>query len=254
MNTMKRIVILLSVLCLTVGSHAQSDGTAVRDSILTSGVPNSFSINLGVTVGATLYANGNDLSPYYSNHGFTVQIPFTTHWDFSPHWRLSAGVRYDFCWDPLYYAVEPILGEWRFEEPQEEFGLQFNQTPTTGTQKAYAYRSYLGIPIEIKWYPWQERNRLGIAFDLVAAYAVTQYIDIDDISINLEENSINKSSSGYRSTFNAMNPWKLEVGLSFTTGLLGLTHGIRFFTNLLPTYTDPTTGEKIYTSGMTMFL
>ena len=31
-------------------------------------------------------------------------------------------------------------------------------------------------------------------------------------------------------------------------------HGIRFFTNLLPTYIDPAKDGKIYTSGITLFL
>lgn len=248
---MKRIVILLSVLCLTVGSHAQSDSTAMRDSILTSGVPNSFSIDLGVTVGATLYANGNDHSPYYSKNGFSVQIPLMAHWNVSPRWCLSTGLRYDFNWDPLYYAVEPILGEWRFEEPQVEFGLQFNQTATTATQKGYAFRSYIGIPLEVKWHPFPKyRNYFGIALDCYAAFAVKQFFDID----NIIPRSDGFSSDGYHSDFNAMNPWKVEVGLSLTTGKLGLVHGLRLFTNLLPTYTDPTTGEKIYSTGMTIFL
>ncbi len=250
MNTMKRIVILLSVLCLTVGSHAQSDGTAVRDSILTSGVPNSFSIDLGVTVGATLYANGNDHSPYYSKHGFSVQIPLMAHWNVSPRWCLSSGLRYDFNWDPLYYAVEPVYSSDDIGRAVEE-GLQFNQTPTTATQKSYAFHSYIGIPLEVKWHPFPKyRNYFGIALDCYAAFAVKQFFDID----NIIPRSDGFSSDGYHSDFNAMNPWKVEVGLSLTTGKLGLVHGLRLFTNLLPTYTDPTTGEKIYSTGMTIFL
>lgn len=248
---MKRIIIIIASICLAVGSLAQNDSLATGNSFRRGPT-----LNLGISAGATLYANGNDMSPYYSNHGFTLQIPCLLGWEFAPHWKLSTGLRYDFSWDPLYYAVEPVLSEWTFEEPYEEYGLQFRQTPTTGTQKAYAYRSHIGIPVEIKWYPWaEEKKRLGIALDLFAAYAVTQYFDIEDITFTTEDNGrLNRSTDGYHSSLNAMNPWKLEVGLSLTTGLIGLTHGIRFFTNLLPTYTDPTSGEKIYTSGMTFFL
>ena len=52
----------------------------------------------------------------------------------------------------------------------------------------------------------------------------------------------------------AIQPWKLEVGLTLSTDVIGLTHGLRLFTNLLPTYKDPATGEKFYTSGVTLFL
>lgn len=245
---MKRLTIFLATLCFVVGSQAQNDSLSVGDTSR-----QGFTLTLGVSAGATLYANGNDMSPYYSHHGFMVQLPLLVNWDVAPHWKLSSGLRYDFNWDPLYYAVEPVLSEWRFEEPYEEYGLRFNQTPTTATLKAYAYRSYIGIPIEVKWYPWaQDKKRLGIAFDIFAAYAVTQYINIDDITIT--PNGNDRSTGGYRSDLNAMNPWKVEVGFSVSTGLLGLIHGIRFFTNFLPTYTDPTSGEKIYTSGVTMFL
>ena len=49
-------------------------------------------------------------------------------------------------------------------------------------------------------------------------------------------------------------PWKLEIGLKVSTDAIGLLHGIRFFTNLLPTYIDPAKDGKIYTSGITLFL
>jgi len=42
--------------------------------------------------------------------------------------------------------------------------------------------------------------------------------------------------------------------LTLSTSVIGLVHGVRLFANLLPTYVDPATGEKIYTSGITLFL
>ena len=44
------------------------------------------------------------------------------------------------------------------------------------------------------------------------------------------------------------------MGLTLSTDVIGLTHGLRLFTNLLPTYKDPATGDKVYTSGITFFL
>ena len=49
-------------------------------------------------------------------------------------------------------------------------------------------------------------------------------------------------------------PWKLELGLTLSTDVLGLIHGVRFFVDLLPTYRDPLIDEPVYTAGMTIFL
>ncbi|MBP5516644.1 MAG: hypothetical protein J6X86_06825 [Bacteroidales bacterium] len=242
---MKKIIVFGLALLLATSIIAQSDVTNK-----TTGSQKQFSVQLGLSAGATLYANGNDHSPYYSKYGFQLQIPLMANWQLSSHWKLSAGLRYDFCWMPLYYAVEPagtVIDNF------EEHGLRINQTPTTGTQKAYAFNSYVGIPIELKWYPNSERKNLFfIGLDFFAGYAVTQWFDISTVTHITDDNW---SWDGYnRDTFNAMNPWKMELGLTFSTDLIGLVHGIRFFTNILPTYKDPDSGEKIYMTGITMFL
>lgn len=238
---MKRIILSLVALLLAYGLHAQSDTLSTTDH-------HKLTIDLGLSAGITLFNNGNDHSPYYSNYGSTVQLPLMAHWQLSPNWKFSTGLRYDYTWNRLYYNVEPS-GSW--DDPSN-MGLQFLQTPTTAKQNAYAYISHLGIPVELKWYPFAlHKNNIGVALDLFAGYAVTRYFVID----NLQTPSIQEENIGQtvlKST--AIQPWKVEVGLSLTTSLIGLTHGCRFFANLLPTYQDPTTGEKIYTSGITLFL
>ena len=238
---MKRIIFSLVALIVAYGLHAQSDTLSNADR------PKS-TIDLGISAGVSLFNNGNDHSPYYSHHGFTVQLPLMAHWQFAPKWQLSSGLRYDFTWNPLYYRVEPS-GSW---DDFSNMGLQFLQTPTTSKQNAYAYISHLGIPVELKWYPFaHNRNSLGVALDLFAGYAVTRYFVIDNLHTPGMEDE-NTGQTVLKSA--AIQPWKVEVGLSLSTSLLGLTHGVRFFANLLPTYQDPTTGEKIYTSGITLFL
>ena len=84
-----------------------------------------------------------------------------------------------------------------------------------------------------------------------AGYAVSRSFNIE----NLSTPGIWEENTGFTVLrTSTIQPWKLEVGFSLTTGLIGLTHGIRLFANLLPTYKDPATGEKIYTSGITLFL
>ena len=245
---MKRTIIILILLGTALCGHAQTDtlvSTVTQDSACRRV---DMHIDLGLAAGATLFFGGDNHSPYYSKYGFSLQLPLMTHWRLSPHWQFSTGLRYDFNWNPLYYNVEPS-GNW---DNDQNMGLQFLQTPTTATQKAYAYISYLGIPFEFKWYPnAQYKNRLAIALDLYAGYAVTRYFHIDNIptpgsGVNHPGLTVLHSS--------AIQPWKLEVGLTLSTDVIGLTHGLRLFTNLLPTYKDPATGEKFYTSGVTLFL
>lgn len=238
---MKRVILSLVTIAFALSLRAQTD-------TLSSESRPNFKIDLGLSVGATLYNNGNDHSPYYSHHGFTVQLPVMAHWQFAPKWQLSSGLRYDFTWSPLYYLVEPS-GSWD-DYPHQ--GLQFIQKPTTATQKAHSYINHLGIPIELKWNPIsRNRNALGLAVDLFAGYAVAHYFVINNLHA---PGTVEQGASNTVLQSTAIQPWKVEVGFSLTTSFIGLTHGIRFSANLLPTYQDPATGEKIYTSGITLFL
>ena len=82
------------------------------------------------------------------------------------------------------------------------------------------------------------------------AYAVTRYFSLTNTFIN--RNSAPGDEEVIRGT--SLMPWKLEVGLTLGTSRAGLIHGLRFFGNLLPTYKDAVTGEKIHTVGMSIYL
>ena len=247
---MKRIVIILVALSIALGGHAQTDTQPDTSRSCQGCRQVEFNIDLGLSAGATMFNNGNDDSPYYSKYGFFLQLPLMAHWQFTPHWKFSTGLRYDFNWNPLYYAIEPV-GE-GFDGYEQ--GLRFLQTPVTSNQKGHAFNSYVGIPLELKWYPSaQHKSALGIAFDLFAGYAVTQYFAIDYKNPPVSDHA--DCDFDYdKSNFKAMVPWKLEVGLSLISDRPGLLHGLRFFGNLLPTYKDPLSGKKVYTFGMSFFL
>ena len=249
---MKRNIVFGIMMALVVGLHAQTESSA--DTIAASvgcqeESSSSFSLQLGISAGSTLYFNNNDHSPYYSKYGFNVQIPLLASWQLTPHWKLSTGLRYDFVWEPLYYAVEPAGTN---HDDLFDRGLQFLTSTQPSTYKQYAFHSYVGIPVEIKWYPWPEsKGTLAIGVDFFAGLAVSQYFDLETIH---HQSDGTFSYEGYgRDSFNAMNPWKMELGLSFSTDILGIVHGIRLFSNLLPTYKDPVSGQKIYTAGVTYF-
>ena len=249
---MKRIIALTIALFLAAGLRAQTDNDTMV-AFVGDGMAHQkpeFKMQLGLSVGQIVFNNGNDDSPYYSHHGQFLQIPLLASWKLSPNWKISTGLRYDFYNQPLYYTVEPVSTSL---EGLSEHGLQFSQTAAAMTQKAYAFHSYVGIPVELKWYPWaSQSNSLAFSVDFFAGFAVSQYFDITNITHKTDGSF---SYDGYnRDTFNAMNRWKMELGLTFSTNYIGLVHGLRFFVNLLPTYIDPDTGSKIYLSGFSFFL
>lgn len=242
---MKQFFLFAFMFFIVFCGNAQND-TLLQDApSCDTASSKKFRIDLGVSGGLIYYNKGNAHSPYYSDRGAVVQIPLMAHWMIASNWKFAVGLRYDFTINPIFYNVE-------FEGDGDQ-GLGFLQTPTTVTQKAYAYTSHVGIPIELKWYPWSDdKGLLGIALDFFAGYAVKSYFAIDNIATpgsNADETVGLKTSSS-----KAFNPWKAEVGLSYTTNIIGIFHGFRLFANLLPTYKDPTTGEKIYTLGITYFL
>ncbi|MBP3764038.1 MAG: outer membrane beta-barrel protein [Bacteroidales bacterium] len=235
---MKRTLILLAALGLALGGRAQADSTATCAS---ADYP-KWGLSLGISASATLFANGNDMSPYYSKYGFALHIPLMINYRHSPHWTFSAGLQYDFQWAPLRYRVEEVgFGE----------GLDFPSGPVQGTQHAHAFHGYLGFPLQATWYPFRSYGRrLYFGFDIHPAYAVTRHISITDRVLSRTGGSTEAGDvSG-----DFMRPWKLEVGVTLGTTAIGLLHGVRFYANLLPTYHDAVSDEDIYTAGIQFFL
>ena len=46
------------------------------------------------------------------------------------------------------------------------------------------------------------------------------------------------NSSSQESITNLFNPWKIELGIGLSTNALGIIHGVRLFTNLLPEFSN----------------
>jgi len=257
---MKRIIFTLAIIGVSIGVWAQTaDSTAVADTGWWAKQPR-WRLDLGISGGATLYTGNLDYTPYYSRYGLQLQVPLVLKYRVSPHWNLGAGVRYDLRFDPLVYAVKVNYnynGEW------STLGIDFESTPIAGRQSGYAMRHYIGLPLSATWYPWAREPRLlGIAFDLYAGYSFSSHIvtgrieamrtttgGTSDVSIT----DYSQSDAIYIGDPSLL-PWKLELGVTLSTDVLGLVHGVRLFTDLLPVYRDPATGDNLYTAGMTIFL
>ncbi len=238
---MKHIIILSVILSLSQVLCAQTNADTAdvpRGEILQK-------VDLGIEAGFSLLNNSH--SPYSASHSYVLRLPLMAHLNLSRHWNLNVGLCYDFQWDKLRYNVTPIEGG----------GIDILTTPTTGRQTATAFHSYLGIPLELEWLLTpNSRSGLRLSADIYAAYAVSEYLTIRTLDAR---NTYNGMRSGtYKEVVESddpmFQPWKLEIGLKVSTDAIGLLHGIRFFTNLLPTYIDPATNGKIYTSGITLFL
>ena len=248
---MKRIVLIL-LLSVAVGASAQTVDTLPDTVHSGCGSARHYELNLGVGLagGYTFYVEADH--PYASTHGYTLQIPLLLRYDFSPHWRLSTGLRYDFNWDPLKHRL--TYGS----DAQGNEILTIDTAMHYGTQSAYIYHSYLGVPIELTWYPMARKHgALNLSLDIYAAYAISRYLRISEWVIDSYDPyamGVAGQGDGIDYAGSSMLPWKLEVGFTVAFNALGLIHGVRFFGNLLPTYLEPTSGRKIYPCGMTVFL
>ena len=246
---MKRIALFIATLGLSLGLRAQADSLAVADSLDSSPCDTCWEnrpriqLNLGIQAGASLLAS-DETSPYYSKYDFRLEIPLVIYHNLTPHWTLSGGLKYMFLWSPLYYRVATTAD-----------GLDFPTVPETSTQHAHAFFGYLGIPLQVNWHPVSHHpNHLILSADIFAGYALTRHVSITETDVTRTGSNTSIGSDEYTGEGDFLLPWKLEVGLTVSTSRLGLLHGVRFFADLLPTYEDAVTGDRLHTFGMTFFL
>ena len=246
---MKQIVFILTLVLAAPVLHAQTDTlpSLVPDTAATcgNGGGRQLNITLGVQAGARF--NLTSHTPYDAPYSLLLQIPLVAMVPL-PIDRMTAigGLRYDFEWSPLRYNVTPAEGG----------GLDFLTTPTTGRQTAIMFHSYLGLCGEVQWQAVPSNHRvLRLSLDYYLAYDVSRYLTIRtrDARTTYFGTQTSTSKTVVESSDPMFQPWKLEIGLTAATDVLGIIHGVRFFTNLLPTYIDPASGEKIYTSGMMIY-
>lgn len=242
---MKRIVIILTLMFAASVLSAQTDTLPDSLSACGNGERRQMNLTLGVQAGTKFNLTGH--TPYDAPHSLLLQIPMVAVIPL-PVDRLTAigGLRYDFEWSFLRYNVTPVEGG----------GIDFLTTPATGRQTAVMFHSYLGLTGEVQWQVIKSNHRaLRLGLDYYAAYDVSHYLTIRNRDARNTyfgtQTSISKTVVGADDPM--FQPWKLEVGLTLSTDLLGIIHGVRFFTNFLPTYIDPASGEKIYNTGMMIY-
>lgn len=233
---MKRIILTVILFGTLLSTQAQADSLCWAEQPRTS-------LDLGLSAGVTLFSLDNEYSPYYSRLGLTLQLPLTLSYRVSPYWRLSSGVRVDINLNHLHYNIAPS---------EQEDGVVFAST-TYGKQYAFTHFGYLGISLGATWYPWpQDCGLLAVTTDLYAGYGLGRHLTIKTYSADPNGSGYSEGEEAFSD--GALLPWRLELGITLSTDVLGLLHGVRFFMNLLPTYRDPLSGEDFYLHGMTFYL
>lgn len=241
---MKRIVYTLALMLAASSLFAQTD-TVPDTAACGNGEGRQMNLQLGIQAGTKF--NLTSCTPYDAPYSLLLQIPLVTEIPL-PIERLTAigGLRYDFEWSFLRYNVTPVDGG----------GIGFLTTPTTGHQTAVMFHSYLGLTGEVEWQVFpSSRRALRLSLDYYFAYDVSRYLTIYNRDAR---NTYFGSQTGTSKTVVGADdpmfqPWKLEVGLTLATDMLGIIHGVRFFTNLLPSYIDPASGTKIYNTGVMIY-
>ena len=193
---------------------------------------NALSLNAGVGV---LQGNTpkDPNSPLLQSTTVSVKLGMTTYFKFSNHWGLSSGILWNHNTKSLCHQVKYEDEELVVIDGQGDY------------QRDRLKNDYLGIPITLFYY-LGKRQTESLSLDLYCARLLGERLstsaDPTQVAWGFGWTAI--------SVDNVFNPWKLEAGLSFNTQHLGVIHGIRVFTNLLPEYKPGFTTDKFRSVGL----
>lgn len=190
------------------------------------------SISFGASIGYRSDPNPIDFeSPFRHNDTRTFSWELQTGFKFSKHLGLNTGLAAMLNYQYLDHQVKLT----------DDGGLECidGQTPI---QKNMLMSFYLGIPVEFHYYLGKTGNN-SFSVDAFLGRRMMGLLNTRDQSSNWE---------GWVGTEapQLFNPWKLEMGVSFNTNLIGFIHGVRVFTNLLPEYKPGITTDKFRSVGV----
>ena len=180
-------------------------------------------------LGFRSFQNPIDFSSPFTNNGVLTQsVGLSTGWRFDEHWSLTTGLQLNY--NRYFMAHQLKLDENGLKSIDGQTPIQVNRLSN----------GYLGIPISLYW--GNELLKSGLSFDVFFGHILKGWLQ----TRNAEDDY--KEWQSEEATY-LFNPWKLEVGLSFNTNLIGFIHGFRVYTNLLPEYNKSVTTEKFRSIG-----
>lgn len=189
---------------------------------------------IAASFGYRLGANPkNAESPLLQNGTLSVNVDMTTSFSFSKRLGLKTGIRMNSNWKYLSHQVSYEADALVVTDGQGDF------------QRNRLVSAYIGIPVSLSYY-LGKRQTESFSLDLFCGRLFGEVLNtsIDPTKSIGFKNWTKEYIDG------VFNPWKLEVGLSFNTQHLGIIHGVRVFTNLLPEYKPGVTTDKFRSVGV----
>ena len=189
---------------------------------------------IAASFGYRLGANPkNAESPLLQNGTLSVNVDMTTSFSFSKRLGLKTGIRMNSNWKYLSHQVSYEADALVVTDGQGDF------------QRNRLASAYIGIPVSLSYY-LGKRQTESFSLDLFCGRLFGEVLNtsIDPTKSIGFKNWTKEYIDG------VFNPWQLEVGLSFNTQHLGIIHGIRVFTNLLPEYKPGVTTDKFRSVGV----
>ena len=177
----------------------------------------------------------NPNSPFLQYNTSTVNIGFGTYFKLGNRWGLKTGLLWNENRKSLCHQVKYENNELVVSDGQGDY------------QRNRLYNLYMGIPVSLSYYLGKKQTE-SVSLDLYCGRLLGEALVTSKDPTKPFGLVLFPGTKDHLD--NIFNPWKLEVGLSFNTQHLGIIHGIRVFTNLLPEYKPGVTTDKFRSVGV----
>jgi hypothetical protein len=176
-------------------------------------------------------------SPFLQDGTLSFKFGASTYFKFNNHWGLGTGLYLNSNRKYLSHQVSYEDDALVVTDGQGDF------------QRTRLVSDYIGIPVTLFYYLGKQQTE-SFSLDLFCGRLIDEQLRTSKDPTKL----IGFKNWNGEDVDDIFNPWKLEVGLSFNTNHLGILHGVRVFTNLLPEYKPGVTTDKIRSVGIELKL
>ena len=176
----------------------------------------------------------NPNSPFLQSSTLTVNMGLSTYFNLGNRWGLKTGLLWNENRKSLCHQVKYENNELVVSDGQGDY------------QRNRLYNLYMGIPVSLSYYLGKKQTE-SVSLDLYCGRLLGEALVTSKDPTKPFGLVLFPGTKDHLD--NIFNPWKLEVGLSFNTQHLGIIHGVRVFTNLLPEYKPGVTTDKFRSVG-----
>ena len=177
----------------------------------------------------------NPNSPFLQSSTLTVNMGLSTYFNLGNRWGLKTGLLWKENRKSLCHQVKYENNELVVIDGQGDY------------QRNRLYNLYMGIPVSLSYYLGKKQTE-SVSLDLYCGRLLGEALVTSKDPTKPFGLVLFPGTKDHLD--NIFNPWKLEIGLSFNTQHLGIIHGLRVFTNLLPEYKPGVTTDKFRSVGV----